>query len=107
MGYDAVGNRTQVEDSLGGVTTSVYDAANRLSSRQLGGTGQTPVRIDLGYTDHQQLASLTRYGDLAGTIGVGSSAYTYDDAERLTHLVHQNAAGVALANYTSAYDPAD
>jgi hypothetical protein len=39
-----------VDDSLGGVQTSVYDAANRLTSRQFGGTGQMPLREDFTYT---------------------------------------------------------
>src|SRR5262249_13825028 len=47
--YDAVGNRTQLQDSFGGVLTSIYDAADRLTSRQFGGSGQTPLRIDLTY----------------------------------------------------------
>jgi YD repeat-containing protein len=48
--YDPVGNRTLVQDSQGGTLTSVYDAANRLTSRQFGGVGQTPLRMDLTYT---------------------------------------------------------
>ena len=44
--FDAVGNRIFVRDSNGGVTRSTYDAANRLTSRQFTGVGQTPVRAD-------------------------------------------------------------
>ena len=47
--YDADGNRVQTQDSLGGVTTYIYDAANELTSEQFGGTGQTPLRIDMTY----------------------------------------------------------
>src|SRR5262249_53670008 len=47
--YDAAGNRTLVQDSLGATTTSVYDAVNRLTSRQLGGTGQSQMREDFTY----------------------------------------------------------
>jgi RHS repeat-associated protein len=102
--YDKAGNRTLVQDSFGGVTTSVYDAADRLTSRQFGGTGQTPLRIDLGYTVRDQIASETRYSDLAGTQLVGSSSYSYDGAERLTHLQHLNGSSSNLANYTYTYD---
>ena len=49
-----------MEDSFGGVLTSIYDAVNRLTSRQFGGTGQTPLRIDLTYTDRDQLADAAR-----------------------------------------------
>jgi RHS repeat-associated protein len=102
--YDAAGNRTLLQDSFGGVLTSVYDAANRLTSRQFGGSGQTPLRMDLGYTVRDQIASETRYSDLAGTQLVGSSAYSYDGAERLTHLQHLNGSSSNLANYTYTYD---
>ena len=71
--YDAADNRTLVQDSLGGVTTSTYDAADRLTQRAFGGSGQTPLRMDVTWTDRDQLASLTRYRDLAGTQKVGST----------------------------------
>jgi RHS repeat-associated protein len=102
--YDGASNRTLVQDSLGGVTTSVYDAANRLTSRQFGGTAQTPLRVDLTYTARDQLASVTRYSNLGGTVTVGFSQYTYDGAERLTNLQHQNATGSNLLNFTYTYD---
>jgi YD repeat-containing protein len=38
-GYDAVSNRTSEADSLGGRTTSTYNAANLLTSRQFTGSG--------------------------------------------------------------------
>ncbi len=37
FGYDAAGNRTTVTDDQGGVVASVYDLANRLTSRRLDG----------------------------------------------------------------------
>ncbi len=102
--YDAVGNRTKVQDSFGGVLTSVYDAANRLTSRQFGGVSQTPLRFDLGYTERNQLATLTRYSDLAGSTKVGESAYGYDTTGRLQNLQHKNGSGTVLENYTYTYD---
>ena len=71
--YDAVNNRTLVQDSLGGVLTSVFDSLNRLSSRQFGGTSQTPLRMDLTYTAQDYVATQTRYSDLAGTNKIGST----------------------------------
>jgi RHS repeat-associated protein len=102
--YDAASNRTQVQDSLGGTLTLVYDAADRLSSRQFGGTGQTPLRFDLTYTPRDQVATLTRYSDLGGTQKVGESDSTYDAAGRLSNLQHKNGSGGLLANYTYTYD---
>jgi YD repeat-containing protein len=70
--YDAVGNRTLVQDSFGGVTTSVYGAANRLTSREFGGVSQTPLRSDFTYTARDQVATVTRYKNLAGTQVAGT-----------------------------------
>jgi YD repeat-containing protein len=66
-GYDPNGNVTSVQDSLGGQLASVYDPDNRLTSRQFGGTGQTPLRLDLTYTPRGQPATQTRYNGLQGT----------------------------------------
>jgi RHS repeat-associated protein len=103
---DAVGNVQVVNDSLGGITSSAYDAANRLTLREFGGTSQTPLRVDLTYTARDQLASVKRSSDLGGVQTVAYSAYTYDSAERLTNLQHQNSSGNLLANFTYTYDQA-
>ena len=102
--WDALGRRTKVDDSLGGVTTSVYDVLNRLESRKFGGTGQTPLRIDLTYTVEGQQESFTRYSDLAGTTKVATTSYTYDAAQRLANLHHFDGSNNNIANYTYTYD---
>ncbi len=107
MGYDANNNRTLVQDSLGGTTTYVYDPLNRLTSLQFGGTGQTTVRIDQTYTARDQVATQTRYTDLAGTNVVGTSSYLYDPQGRLTSLQQTYANGSVLASYAYSYDNAD
>jgi RHS repeat-associated protein len=107
MAYDANSNRTLLQDSLGGVLTSVYDAADRLTSRQFGGASQTPLRFDLAYSPRDQITTITRYSDLAGTTKVGTSIYAYDPTMRLTSIQHQNGSGIGLASYTYAYDLAD
>jgi RHS repeat-associated protein len=104
--YDAAGHKTSVVDSIGGTTTYVYDAANRLVSLQFGGTGQTPLRMDMTYTARNELAGESRYSDLAGTHRVGKSTYTYDAAGRLIDLVQKDGAGTSLAAYAYAYDAA-
>ena len=103
--YDAASNRTQVNDSQSGVTTSVYDALGRLTSRKFS-NGTTNLRIDPGWTNRDQLASLKRYTDLGGSSLVGMSSYTYDAAERLTALTHTYASGSVLASYAYGYDQA-
>ena len=105
--YDAAGRVTQCADSLGGVLTYVYDTANRLTSEQFGGTGQTPLRVDLGYDNGDRLTSLTRYSDLAGGTVVATTAYGYDAADRLTAITDQNASAATLSYYDYTYDNAD
>ncbi len=104
--YDANDNRTKVQDNFsGGVTTSVYDAANRLTMRQFAGTGgSTPLRVDLTYTDRDQLASVTRYSNLAGTTKVGSTLYSYDGNGRMETLKHRDAVDAIFSNTTYTYD---
>ena len=103
-GYDAANNRTLVQDSFGATTTRTYDVLNRVTTMQFGGSGQTPLREDFTYTARDQVASQTRYSDLAGTSKIGSSTFTYDSVGRLTNLQHLNGAGSNLANYTNTYD---
>jgi hypothetical protein len=62
-----------LQDSFGGVLTSPYDAADRLTSRQFGGTSQTPLSVSLSYTPNNELATLTSYSNLAGTQSIGNS----------------------------------
>src|SRR5262249_27465075 len=103
--YDAANNRTQVNDSQSGVTTSVYDALGRLTSRKFS-NGTTNLRIDPGWTNRDQLASLKRYTDLAGANLVGMSSYTYDGAMRVSNITHTYANNNVLASYAYGYDQA-
>jgi RHS repeat-associated protein len=102
--YDADGNRTGIQDNFGGVTTNSYDAVGNLMLQQFGGTGQTPMRIDLGYDAAGELTSETRYSDLAGTTEVAGTTITYDAAGDLTHQLDKNSSGAPLSSYTYAYD---
>ena len=105
--YDGNGNRVSVADSLGGVQTSVYDAGNNLTTREFGGVGQTPLRLDLTYTARNQVLTQSRYSDLAGTTLVGTSTYGYDAVGNLTRLQQKDGSGGNIANYTYTYDSAD
>jgi RHS repeat-associated protein len=102
--YDLADNRTVVQDSFGGITTRTYDALNRMTTIQFGGVGQTPLREDMTYTPRDQVATQSRYSDLAGSNLIGSSALTYDAVARLTNLQHENGSGANIANYTNTYD---
>jgi RHS repeat-associated protein len=102
--FDNAGNRTKVQDSNNGVTTSVYDNANNLTSRQLGGTGVTALRIDQTFNADNQVSGEIRYSDLAGTVTVTTTSFLYDAAGRVTDLFHKTAAGATIAHYTYTYD---
>ena len=105
--YDADGNRIETQDSLGGVTTYVYDADNELTSEQFGGTGQVPLRIDMTYDAVGDIATETRYSDLAGTQIVVKSFYSYNGDGEITNLLDVNGGGTTVANFTYTYDLAD
>ncbi len=88
--FDAEGDSTLMQDSFGGVTTYVHDADNELTNEQFGGVGQTPLRMDMTYNGDGELATETRYSNLAGTSLVGTSSYTYDGAGDITNLQQKN-----------------
>ena len=96
-----------MQDSFGATTARTYDALNRVTTMQFGGTGQTPLREDFTYTTRDQVASQTRYSDLAGTSEIGTSTFSYDSVGRLTNLQHLNGTGSNLASYTNTYDVAN
>jgi YD repeat-containing protein len=103
---DAADWITQRQDSLGGVLTSVYDNANRLTSRKFSNSAGT-LRIDPGYDNRNELTSLTRYSDLAGTQVVGTTTYGFDDSGHMTSIVSKNGSGSTLSAYTYTYDNAN
>jgi RHS repeat-associated protein len=104
--YDAAGNRTTVQDSLGGTTTFVFDNLHNLTSEQFGGSGQTPLRIDLAYDPRNLVTTITRYSDLAGTTKIGSTLQGYDALGRLASQQDRNSSDANIANYTNTYDAA-
>src|SRR5262249_51897735 len=58
--YDAAGNRMVRTDSQSGVSTLTYDALNRMTTYQFGGSGLTPLRLDLTYTARDQISFESR-----------------------------------------------
>ena len=105
--YDNDGNVASVTDSLGGVVSSVYDNAGQLTSRLFSGPNGQQARLDLTYTPDGQVATLTRYSDLAGTHKVGFSQFSYDPAGNVVQIQHQDGLGNVLDNRLYSYDSAD
>src|SRR5207302_1852009 len=71
-----------------------------------GPTG-TVMRVDFGYSNRDEQTSKTWFSDLAGTSVVATSAYSYDDAGRLTGIVNKNSTAATLSYYNYTYDNAD
>ncbi len=105
--YDEAGNRTSVTDNLGGVNEYGYDNLNRVDWIKQYGSDVTDKMIAFAYDAAGQLDIISRYADLAGTILVASSNYTFDPnvAGRLIDITHAN--GIeTIAEYSWLFDDA-
>ena len=83
-----------------------YDNADRLTAEQFGGTGMTQAGVGLGYDAGNELTSVTRTSDAALTTLVGTTAYGYDNAGRVTAITNKNASAATLSYYDYTYDSA-
>jgi RHS repeat-associated protein len=101
-GYDLDGNVTSISDSQGGVTTMAYNALGEVTSKTYQDSS-TQLRVDFTYDYAGNLTSATRYNDVAGTILVGVTTYTYD-GNRLTGIVSTDGASVVLSSYSYSYN---
>ena len=103
--YDAADNRISVTDNKGGVTTSTYDGLNRLTSRELSGTGITPLKAIWDYDTAGNVSKLTRQ---TNGVTVGTTDTSHDILYRTTEIHHKDAAGVTLGKYEyTSYDAGD
>ncbi len=103
FGYDAQGNRVLVQDSLGGVTQSVYNAAKQLVQRLFSSAGYASLQVNLAYDDAGRLSAVTRQ---TGTTATGTSAYAYDYDGRLLELQDSTGGGMPLFDYRYSFDTA-
>ena len=105
--YDGVGNVTSVADTIEGATGATtsyeYDALNRQIQIAQSGNQVSEKRVDLFYNALGQFASIERYSDLAATLPVVRTFYSYDELNRLTDLRHRNAS-TDIAFYEYEYD---
>jgi RHS repeat-associated protein len=106
-GYDSARNLVGVADSINGQPDSVisytYDPAGDVTRIIQSGPNTPPLRVDLKYNKVDQVASITRYSDLAGTVLVAATSYSYDDADQLVSLTHRKASSV-IDSETLTYD---
>jgi len=115
--YDALGRRTSLAAEVDGtddlINSYSYDYLNRMTqvtqAGQSGGNVVAEKRVDFTYDaqDKHQFTAINRYADLAGLDRVAHSQYTYDDADRLTSLTHEDGSSTQLSGYTYSYDEAN
>lgn len=92
--YDANGNVTRVQDSLGGITDYSYDALDRLSRVTQSGTDVNEKRVDITYDKASFLREMRRFSNLAGTQGVANTSFDYDCGNcggRINSIRHRKA----------------
>jgi RHS repeat-associated protein len=108
--YDPVDNLIKVTDNIEGVNKGVetftFDELDRVTKITQSGNGVNSKRVDMSYDAADQMTQVSRYSDLAGTEEVAQSNYTFDEAGRLTNLVHDQD-GTMLSAYEWVYDAAD
>lgn len=100
--YDAASRRTRVDDSQGGVTTSTYDNADRLTTITQG-TGAAAKRVDFQYNKRDQITTMTRYQGPLNTL-VTQAALLYRDDGRLSELTHTGLGGLLRDKFQLGYD---
>src|SRR5262249_54142669 len=107
--YDPAGNALTMADTVNGQAdlTNTYtpDALNRVAEITQTGTGVQNKRVDLSYNEVNQLATIGRFTDLAGTHEVVHSTFTYDGLNRLTDLVDERGT-TPVASYQYTFDAA-
>jgi RHS repeat-associated protein len=105
--YDNADRVTEVDDSKNGVLTRVYDNANRVTTMMFAGSGQTQARVDLAYSNRNELTGVTRYSDVGGSSLAGTTSFGYDDASRVTAITAKNSTGATLSYYNYFFDNGD
>ena len=76
---------------------------NRLSQVQFAGQGAT-LSFDYAYTPDNQIKSITRNSDLAGSSKIGSTSFTYNAVGLITNEQHLNGSGSNISSTTLTYD---
>jgi YD repeat-containing protein len=76
--YDADGNRTAMDDSLGGLVSYTYNARDELTNETLSGTDISAIAMANTYDNTGNMTGQTRYSNTAETDVVATTSYTYD-----------------------------
>jgi YD repeat-containing protein len=87
-GYDAVGNRLNKSDSVGGVTTYTYDDNDRLQTEEWRQNGVLVGSIEYGYDNNGNTQTKTRK-DAASNV-VETVTYSWNKENRLVGVSAPN-----------------
>jgi RHS repeat-associated protein len=84
----------------------VYDGNNRLTTRELAGTGLATFMYSRSYTANNHYNVVSEYSDLTGTNKVGETDYTWSTSGDLTNVTFKNGTGTVLQQATYTFDSA-
>jgi RHS repeat-associated protein len=102
--YDGFFNRSGMTDSLGGSISYSHDLDNRLTGMGLSLGTTLYAQLTFGYDAASRPTGITRTSPGGDTI---TSSLSYDNADRLTNIVHEDATKtVTLESYTYGYNAA-
>jgi hypothetical protein len=102
--FDAVGNRTQLTDNLGGTTKASYNSRNWPTTITQTGSGVTTKRVDFTYNGTGFRTTLTRSLDLLGYNTFLTTQYFPDNADRLQSQADVTAAGLVRSTALAIFD---
>ena len=105
--YDPDGDRTGMDDSLGGLVSYTYDPRDELINEALSGSGISAEAVKNAYDNEGNMTAQTRYSNLAETTVVASTTYAYDNAELLKGITDKASGGTTLLSYAYTYDGAE
>jgi YD repeat-containing protein len=114
--YDGIGNRTSLADNHGGQTTFGYDAIRRMTRASLIVSGGIAAEAYFTYDAASRLTLLSRQvpgysGNPPMPTPKTDTSYSYDNADRLTGITHQNVPmsdpPITLAAYSYVYNAAN
>ena len=104
--YDADGDRTSMDDSLGGLVSYSYNARDELTKETLSGSGVSATAVANTYDNAGNMTGQIRYSNLDETDVVAATSYTYDDANQMTGITDKNSSGTTLVSYGYTYNAA-
>jgi RHS repeat-associated protein len=110
--FDVMSNRTELKATIGSTldfkNTYQYDTLQRLTDivqqGQSGGNAVTAKHLTFAYNALSQRTEIARYQSTGTSNAVATTDYTFDSANRLSGIAHEQGA-TDLNTYAYTYDP--